>query len=202
MEAVKQIEKSLFKPALVQVQSGDTVRVHQLIREGAKQRVQIFEGVVIRTVRPGELTAAVTVRRLASGVGVEKTFLMHSPNVQKIEVLRRSRVRRNFLSYLRGRRGKAARLQEVSFDKSAANAANLVKAEVVEEVASDAEITEIDAEMSREPEVDVSTEELAKEENREAGEAEPQADANAESDEQLLAAEETESGVNKAQPEA
>src|ERR1700738_1892946 len=121
MDAVKEIQQQYRKPKIAQVQSGDTVRVHQLIREGAKQRVQVFEGVVIRTHRMNELTAVVTVRRIASGVGVEKTFMLHSPNVQKVEVVRRAKVRRNFLSYLRGRRGKSARLQELSFDKAAAN---------------------------------------------------------------------------------
>src|SRR5476651_1839521 len=68
-----------------------------------------------------EVTACITVRRIASGVGVEKTFLLHSPNISKIEILRRAKVRRNFLSYLRDRRGKSARLKEVTFDKAAAN---------------------------------------------------------------------------------
>lgn len=118
--------------------SGDTVRVHQLIREGAKQRIQVFEGVVIRRHRLGELTATITVRRIASGIGVEKTFLLHSPNVSKLEILRRAKVRRNFLSYLRERRGKSARLKEVAFDKLAANDVS-----VPEEV--DASITQIDS---------------------------------------------------------
>src|SRR5476651_2471051 len=107
---ITEIERAHSKPRLPQVQTGDTVRVHQLIKEGAKQRIQVFEGVVIRRHRMNELTAAVTVRRIASGVGVEKTFLMHSPNVSKIEILRRAKVRRKFLSYLRDRRGKSARL--------------------------------------------------------------------------------------------
>lgn len=123
MEAIKELEQSFAKPQLPQVQSGDTVRVHQVIREGNKKRVQIFEGVIIRTHRLGELTAVITVRRIASGVGVEKTFLLHSPNVTKVDVVRRSKVRRNFLSYLRARRGKSARLSEVSFDRAAANVA-------------------------------------------------------------------------------
>jgi large subunit ribosomal protein L19 len=121
MDAIKSLETQYRKPALAQVQSGDTVKVHQLIKEGAKQRTQIFEGVIIRTHRMNELTACITVRRIASGVGVEKTFLLHSPNVSKIEILRRAKVRRNFLSYLRNRRGKSARLKELAFDKIAAN---------------------------------------------------------------------------------
>jgi len=118
--------------------SGDTVRVHQLIREGAKQRIQVFEGVVIRRHRLGELTATITVRRIASGIGVEKTFLLHSPNVSKVEILRRAKVRRNFLSFLRERRGKSARLREIAFDKVAAN-------DVSVPVSESAAVTEIDA---------------------------------------------------------
>jgi large subunit ribosomal protein L19 len=121
MEAIRQLEKTYRKPALPAVQTGDTVRVHQLIKEGNKQRIQVFEGVVIRRHRMNEVTACITVRRIASGVGVEKTFLMHSPNVSKIEIMRRAKIRRNFLSYLRQRRGKSARLKEVTFDKVAAN---------------------------------------------------------------------------------
>ncbi len=121
MEAIRQLEANYRKPALPQVQTGDTVRVHQVIKEGNKQRIQVFEGVVIRRHRMGEVSATITVRRIASGVGVEKTFLLHSPNVSKVEIMRRAKVRRNFLSFLRNRRGKSARLKEVSFDKTAAN---------------------------------------------------------------------------------
>jgi large subunit ribosomal protein L19 len=143
MQAIAEIEKTYRKPATAQVQSGDTVRVHQLIREGSKQRVQVFEGVVIRTDRPQELTASITVRRIASGVGVEKSFLLHSPNVQKVEVVRRSKVRRNFLSYLRARRGKSARLQELSFDKEAANVKEAPKVDP-----KDAEVAKLAAEQA------------------------------------------------------
>jgi large subunit ribosomal protein L19 len=121
MNAIAQLEKKYRKPALPQVQTGDTVRVHQLIKEGNKQRIQVFEGVVIRRHRMNETSASITVRRIASNVGVEKTFLMHSPNVSKIEIMRRAKVRRNFLSFLRERRGKSARLKELGFDKAAAN---------------------------------------------------------------------------------
>lgn len=124
MNAITQLEQQYRKTSLPQVQTGDTVRVHQLIKEGAKQRIQVFEGVVIRRHRMSEVTACVTVRRIASGVGVEKTFLLHSPNVSKVEILRRAKVRRSFLSFLRDRRGKSARLREISFDKIAANAAD------------------------------------------------------------------------------
>jgi large subunit ribosomal protein L19 len=141
MEAIRALEQAHRKPALPQVMSGDTVRVHQLIKEGNKQRIQVFEGVIIRRHRLDELTATITVRRIASGIGVEKTFLLHSPNVSKVEILRRAKVRRNFLSYLRDRRGKSARLKEIPFDKVAAND---VTGPIVAKADEDAVVTEID----------------------------------------------------------
>jgi large subunit ribosomal protein L19 len=91
---------------------GDTVRVHTLIVEGDKERVQVFQGVVIR-VREGGVNSSFTVRRIAAhGVGVERTFLFVSPRVDKVEVLRHAKVRRARLYFLRGRTGKAARLRE------------------------------------------------------------------------------------------
>src|SRR5437764_15233846 len=99
MESVIQkIEAQHKKAQVVDVKSGDTVKVHQKIREGNKERIQIFQGLVIRTVKNGGHTSRITVRRIASGVGVEKSFLLHSPLVVKIEVTKRSKVRRNYLS--------------------------------------------------------------------------------------------------------
>jgi large subunit ribosomal protein L19 len=109
------------KHQVVDVKSGDTVKVHQKIREGAKERIQIFEGLVIRTDRKGSLSSSITVRRIASGVGVEKSYLLHSPLVMKIEVTKRSKVRRNYLTYMRARSGKSARLSGQDFDKAAIN---------------------------------------------------------------------------------
>jgi large subunit ribosomal protein L19 len=119
---IEQIEAKHKKKAVIDVKSGDTVRVHQKIREGGKERVQVFEGLVIKAVRKNSLTSSFTVRRIASGVGVEKTFLIHSPNILKIEVVRRSKVRRNYLTYMRSLTGKSARLSGVDFDKQAVNA--------------------------------------------------------------------------------
>lgn len=121
MEIIKELEKSFKKGAVVDVRSGDTVKVHQKIKEGNKERVQIFQGLVIRTDRKGSHTSRITVRRIASGVGVEKSFLIHSPLVLKIEVTKRSKVRRNYLSYMRKLSGKAARLTGVDFDRQAVN---------------------------------------------------------------------------------
>lgn len=118
---IKQVEAKFLKKQVVDVRSGDTVRVHQRIKEGNKERVQVFEGLVIRTDRKSSLTSTITVRRVASGVGVEKSFLLHSPLVEKIEVIKRSKVRRNYLSYMRARSGKSARLAAVDFDKKSVN---------------------------------------------------------------------------------
>ncbi len=118
---IQQINEQFKKHAVVNVKSGDTVKVHQKIREGAKERVQIFQGLVIRTDRKGSHTSRITVRRIASGIGVEKSFLLNSPSVIKIEVTKRSAVRRNYLSYMRNRTGKAARLSGKDFDSAAVN---------------------------------------------------------------------------------
>lgn len=119
---VQKIGDKYKKKQVVDVRSGDTVRVHQKIREGNKERVQIFNGLVIRTGNKGSQTSRITVRRVASGVGVEKSFLLHSPLIVKVEVTKRSKVRRNYLSYMRNRTGKSARMTGVDFDKDAVNA--------------------------------------------------------------------------------
>ena len=90
---------------------GDTVSVHIRIIEGSKERVQIFQGVVIKRKR-GTMDASYTVRKISHGVGVEKTFALHNPRIEKIELVTRGRVRRSRLYYLRDRRGKAARIRE------------------------------------------------------------------------------------------
>ncbi len=126
---VQKFENQFKKGAVVDVRSGDTVKVHQKIREGNKERVQIFQGLVIRTDRKSSPTSRITVRRIASGVGVEKSFLLHSPLVLKVEVTKRSKVRRNYLTYMRERTGKAARLTGVDFDRDAVNTVVDKKAE-------------------------------------------------------------------------
>src|SRR4029079_1558223 len=126
---IQKIEAKFKKSAVVDVQSGDTVKVHQKIREGNKERVQIFQGMVIRTGRKGTNTSRITWRRISSGVGVEKSFLLHSPLVLKIEVTKRSKVRRNYLTYMRERTGKSARLTGMDFDRQAVNAIHDKKAE-------------------------------------------------------------------------
>ena len=120
-EIINKINQAQKKQAVVDVRSGDTVRVHQKIKEGNKERIQVFEGVVIRTDNKKSHTSRITVRKIASGVGVEKSFLMHSPLVEKVEVVRRAKVRRNFLSFLRNRAGKSARLTAKNFDRAGVN---------------------------------------------------------------------------------
>lgn len=131
-ELIQKVEQKYRKHAVVDVRTGDTVKVYQKVREGSKERVQMFEGVVIRTDRKDSLSSSITVRRIASGVGVEKTYLLHSPLVTKVEVVKRSKVRRKYLTYLRERSGKSARLTAVAFDREAVNTVP-EKPEVVEQ---------------------------------------------------------------------
>lgn len=119
--SLKKIGDAQKKAAVVDVRSGDTVRVTQKIKEGEKFRSQVFEGVVIRTDRKGSHTARITVRKVTSGVGVEKSFLIHNPLVEKIEIVHRAKVRRKNLSFLRERSGKSARLANKAFDRNAVN---------------------------------------------------------------------------------
>ena len=128
-ELINKINQAQKKQAVVDARSGDTVRVYQKIKEGNKERIQMFEGVVIRTDNKESHTSRITVRKIASGVGVEKSFLMHSPLIEKIEIVRRAKVRRKFLSFLRQRSGKSARLTAKNFDRAAVNDIHDAKAE-------------------------------------------------------------------------
>ncbi len=119
---IQTINDRYKKSAVVDVRSGDTVKVHQKIREGSKERIQIFQGLVIRTDLKNSHTSRITVRRIASGVGVEKSFMLHNPLIVKVEVTKRSKVRRNYLSYMRERTGKSARMTGLDFDKDSVNA--------------------------------------------------------------------------------
>lgn len=118
---IQKVNEEQKKAGVVDARSGDTVRVHQKIKEGTKERVQIFEGVVLRTDNKESHTSRITVRKITSGVGVEKSFLLHSPLVEKVEIVRRAKVRRNYLSFLRNRSGKSARLVAKNFDREAVN---------------------------------------------------------------------------------
>ncbi len=137
--SLKKIGDAQKKAAVVDVRSGDTVRVTQKIKEGEKFRSQVFEGVVIRTDRKDSHTARITVRKVTSGVGVEKSFLIHSPLVEKIEIVHRAKVRRKNLSFLRERAGKSARLTNKAFDRNAVNNPTAAETPVVEEKVEQAE---------------------------------------------------------------
>ena len=112
LDIMKLVEDGQLKDDIPQFKSGDTVKVHVKITEGEKTRIQVFEGVVIRKTK-GQNRACFTVRKISHGVGVERIFPLHSPNVGKIEVIRRGKVRRARLYYLRKKRGKAARIKEL-----------------------------------------------------------------------------------------
>ena len=112
MDLIKAFTNEQLKSDVPQFKIGDTVRVHNKIKEGNRERIQIFEGTVIAR-RGGGISESFTVRRVAYGVGVEKTFPLHSPNVAKVDVVRSGKVRRAKLYYLRGRSGKSAKLKEI-----------------------------------------------------------------------------------------
>lgn len=149
---MEQINAKYLKRQVVDVRSGDTVKVHQKIREGNKERVQIFQGLVIRTDNKGGHLNRITVRRIASGVGVEKSFLLHSPLVLKVEITKRSKVRRNYLSYMRDLTGKSARLSGVGFDREAVNTVMDDKAEEEEAKLHEKQAAEAEAKAAKEAE--------------------------------------------------
>lgn len=124
---LNKIEEKQIKK-VPEMRPGDTVRVHQKIKEGNKERVQIFEGVVIR-LKGGGIRQSFLVRKISFGVGVEKNFLIQSPNIAKIEVKKRAKVRQAYLGYLRNLTGKSARLKDKQFDSLAVN----IKDEPIEE---------------------------------------------------------------------
>jgi large subunit ribosomal protein L19 len=111
MDVIEAIDKEHMRLDIPDFKAGDTVKVHARIKEGDKERIQIFQGVVIRR-RNGDLGATFTVRKVSYGVGVERIFPLHSPAIDKIEIVTRGRVRRGRLYYLRKLRGKAARIKE------------------------------------------------------------------------------------------
>lgn len=111
MTVIENLDRENMRGDIPPFRVGDSVKVHVKIREGEKERIQVFEGVVIRRHR-GRTGASFTVRKVSYGVGVERIFPLHSPRIDKVEILRRGRVRRSRLYYLRDRVGKAARIRE------------------------------------------------------------------------------------------
>ena len=111
MSVIKSLEGKQLKEKVADFNTGDTVRVHVRIVEGDKERIQIFQGTVISR-RGGGVSGSFTVRKVSAGVGVERVFPVHSPNITKVQVLKKGKVRRSKLYYLRGLRGKKARITE------------------------------------------------------------------------------------------
>ncbi|MGE4560509.1 MAG: 50S ribosomal protein L19 [Desulfobulbus sp.] len=111
MNIIDKIDLEQMRFDMPDFRPGDTVKVHIRIIEGNKERIQVFQGVVLKRKR-GTMNATFTVRKISHGVGVEKTFALHSPRIEKVELVTQGRVRRSRLYYLRERRGKAARIRE------------------------------------------------------------------------------------------
>src|SRR5438132_1054706 len=137
MNVIQTLEQEQAKEAVPELRPGDTVKVHAKVVEGTRERIQVFEGTVIR-VTGGGLRRNFTVRRVTHGVGVERTFLVHSPRIDKIEVLRHGDVRQARLYYLRGKVGKGARIRE----RRAALGAEPEGTEEAEETAPETEESE------------------------------------------------------------
>ncbi|MCD4751410.1 MAG: 50S ribosomal protein L19 [Thermoanaerobaculales bacterium] len=111
MDLVREVSQQYLKSDLPDFRAGDTVKVHVRLKEGEKERIQVFEGLVIAR-KHGGIAETFTVRKISSGIGVERIFPLHAPSVAKIEVVRMGQVRRAKLYYIRGRRGKATRIKE------------------------------------------------------------------------------------------
>ena len=111
-DIIKNIEAAQLKESITEFGVGDTVKVHAKIKEGNRERIQVFEGTVVKR-QGGSSRETFTVRKNSNGIGVEKTWPLHSPNVEKVEVIRKGKVRRAKLNYLRGRVGKRAKVKEL-----------------------------------------------------------------------------------------
>lgn len=210
-EALKAIEKGSIKKQIADIRVGDTVRVHQKIKEGKKERVQIFEGLVISYKKTGSIGAMITVRKVASGVGVEKSWFVHSPSVVKIQIMKRSKVKRAVLSYMRARSGKSARMAEQDFDRNTANESDdRTESQIAEEEkAKIAKSEQPEAKNDELNQVEESTDEVAKEEDKQAKEADASSDEDPKAktadekvntdgdDEAQLPAEEFQQGVDR-----
>ena len=111
MDVIEALEREQMRLDIPDFRSGDTVKVHAKIKEGDKERIQVFQGVVIRK-RKGKMGATFTVRKVSYGIGVERIFPLHSPNIDKVEIVSKGKVRRGRLYYMRQLKGKAARIKE------------------------------------------------------------------------------------------
>ena len=174
MDIIKSIEHEQLKNKIPELKVGNTVRVHVRIKEGNKERIQVFEGIIIK-VQGGGVNKTFTVRKISYGVGVEKTFLIHSPLVEKVELVRVGKARRAKLFYLRDRVGKAAKTREKIGarieDKEITLKEDLVEEPVAEEVAEEVPAVEETVEtvetVKEEPKVEEAVaEETKTEENK------------------------------------
>jgi len=111
MDIIESLEREQMRLDIPDFRPGDTIRVHARIKEGDKERIQVFQGAVIRK-RKGRMGASFTVRKISYGIGVERIFPLHSPNIDKVEIVTKGKVRRGRLYYMRKLRGKAARIKE------------------------------------------------------------------------------------------
>ena len=173
MDIINSIEHEQLKSTIPDIKIGDTVRVHQRIKEGNRERIQVFEGIVIKK-QNGGLNETFTVRRISYGVGVEKTFLMHSPLIEKIEVIRVGKVRRAKLYYLRDRVGKAAKTREniganlhrediVIKEEVPGESEEAENAENTEDIATEADVKNAEATEAEEVKEEAKTEEVKEE---------------------------------------
>ena len=160
MDIIKSIEHEQLKNKIPELKVGNTVKVHVRIKEGNKERIQVFEGIIIK-VQGGGVNQTFTVRKISYGVGVEKTFLVHSPLVEKVELVRVGKARRARLFYLRGRVGKAAKTRE-QVGARIEDKEIVVKEDLTEEPVVEAE--EVKAEVAQEEAPAVETENVAVEE--------------------------------------
>ena len=158
MDIIKSIEHEHLKEKIPVLKVGNTVRVHQRIKEGNRERIQVFEGIIIKK-QGGGLNATFTVRRIASGVGVEKTFLVHSPLVEKVELVRVGKARRAKLYYLRDRVGKAAKTKE-KVGARIENREIVIKEELAEEPVSEEATTPVEAAPEEAPAVETQNVEV------------------------------------------
>ncbi len=150
MDIIKSIEHEQLKNKIPELKVGNTVRVHVRIKEGNKERIQVFEGIIIK-VQGGGLNQTFTVRKISYGVGVEKTFLVHSPLVEKVELVRVGKARRAKLYYLRDRVGKAAKTKE-QIGARIENREITLKEDLVEEPATNEEVATQEAPVEAAPE--------------------------------------------------
>ena len=150
MDIIKSIEHEQLKNKIPELKVGNTVRVHIRIKEGNKERIQVFEGIIIK-VQGGGLNQTFTVRKISYGVGVEKTFLVHSPLVEKVELVRVGKARRAKLYYLRDRVGKAAKTKE-QIGARIEDREITLKEDLVEEPATNEEVATQEAPVEAAPE--------------------------------------------------